>query len=238
MRVAVFGANPKKENIGWAIAQRLTKDGHNVETNSPSWNGARPSQAVFDGTAVGATGFDRIPTEALVLANGIMEPANIGEITGQSHYYNVMTSTLVESMIGVNNFVADRGPVPDGEQRRKIVLIGSMAHTKVLTGYSAYCAAKAGLAMYARCAAWELGPKGYDVFLINPGNVIDTPIADLLINNLIRDRGMTPDEALAHYSAGQNPVHKADIASTVAWLLTNEATHLSGAAIDIHGGGR
>jgi NAD(P)-dependent dehydrogenase (short-subunit alcohol dehydrogenase family) len=129
----------------------------------------------------------------------------------------------------------------DEPYRKKIISIGSMAHNKILNGSAAYCASKAGLNMFIRCAAWELAPKGYDVYIIHPSNVVDTPMARDTIKHLMRYRNLTEIEANAYWSAN-NPretfLTKEEIVRHVEYILRNDVEYLSGCPIELAGGQR
>lgn len=125
--------------------------------------------------------------------------------------------------------------------RKKIIVIGSMAHNRVLNGSATYCASKAGVAHFVRCAAWELAPKGYDVYCIHPSNVDGTPMAQETIDGLARYRGMTQSEAKAYWSHDYirgRSLNQLDIVALVKFLLTAEAEFLSGQQFEMTGGQR
>lgn len=125
--------------------------------------------------------------------------------------------------------------------KKKIILIGSMAHKAVLNGSAAYCASKAGVVMLSRCLAWELAPKGYDVFVINPSNTQDTPMTEDTIEGLQRYRNLSRSEAEGYWGASlpkQRWLQKYDISSLVSFLLSGQSEYLSGAVLDLPGGQR
>lgn len=148
--------------------------------------------------------------------------------------HSCMTSTILAisaiAKIRMNN-----------RNRTKIVVIGSMAHSKVLNGSAAYCAAKAGLMHFVRCAAYELAPKGFEVFCVNPSNVQDSPMSEATIAGLARYRHLSLDDARAYWGA-ECPMGefltKDEIADIVAELILGDRKYLSGTAIDLIGGQR
>lgn len=124
---------------------------------------------------------------------------------------------------------------------KQMFFIGSMAHRAVLNGSAAYCASKAGLQHFVRCAAWELAPKGYDVFCINPSNTEGTPMTEDTIRGLMRYRGLTREAADSYWGAvcpKGKWLQPQDIARTVQWLFEGNGEFLSGTAIDLPGGAR
>jgi NAD(P)-dependent dehydrogenase (short-subunit alcohol dehydrogenase family) len=126
---------------------------------------------------------------------------------------------------------------------KHIVYIGSMAYTKVLNASAPYCAAKAGLAHFSRCMAWELGPKGYRVFTVHPGNVVNTPMTEETIDGIARYREMEHDEDAEAYWASDEPsmgfLHRNDVAVWVEKLVCEpNLAHASGSQIELAGGMR
>jgi 3-oxoacyl-[acyl-carrier protein] reductase len=126
--------------------------------------------------------------------------------------------------------------------RKRIIIIGSMAYKKVLNGSAAYCAAKAGLSMLVKCMAWELAPKGYDVFIVHPSNVDGAPMAEDTIQGLMRYRDLSRAEAEAYW--GDNYIRGKslstdEIAEMVHYLVTSpHVGYLSGTDLDLAGGQR
>jgi NAD(P)-dependent dehydrogenase (short-subunit alcohol dehydrogenase family) len=150
----------------------------------------------------------------------------------------VVADTLMAPMLAANEFV--RHTIHTG-CRKHIVFIGSMAYNHVLNASAPYCAAKAGLNQLAKCLAWELAHKGYDVYIVHPSNTEDTPMSDKTIQDIMRYRGLDLEEAREYWSSVNVKGHflqKQEIAETVSWLVSGKACHLSGTAIEMAGGQR
>lgn len=150
----------------------------------------------------------------------------------------VLHDTLYASMVGASDFVKATLGTP---HRKYIVFVGSMAYNHVLNGSAPYCAAKAGLAHFARCLTYELAPKGYCVFVVHPSNVQDGPMSEDTIQGLMRYRRLSRPEAEAYWSA-EAPMGrfltKHEVAATVVDLVNGEHDHMNGAQIELGMGGR
>ncbi|MDE0352260.1 MAG: SDR family oxidoreductase [bacterium] len=120
-----------------------------------------------------------------------------------------------------------------GESRRPdnvtgaIVNISSLAAYGSNPGQSAYVSSKAGLVGATRVAANELGPLGVRVNAILP-SFASTPLT-----------AATTDDVRANYLSrtplGRFPdLH--EVAATVAWLLSPDASYVSGAELRVTGG--
>jgi NAD(P)-dependent dehydrogenase (short-subunit alcohol dehydrogenase family) len=110
-----------------------------------------------------------------------------------------------------------------------IVTIASLNAVQPSAGMSAYCTAKAAVAMLTKVAAMELGGRGIRVNAVAPG-LVETaatgaffdfpPIVDEFVDNTTVGRFAQPSE----------------IAAAVAFLAGNESTFISGPTMLIDGG--
>ena len=101
-----------------------------------------------------------------------------------------------------------------------------------MPGYTAYCASKAGLLGLVRSFAAELAPA-VSVNAICPGWVA----TDMSWSGLdeMGDRDEAYAQAMSYVPMGRMS-EPAEIAGTVAWLLSDEARMVTGQAIDHNGG--
>lgn len=116
--------------------------------------------------------------------------------------------------------------MPDGGS---IVTIASLNATQPAAGMSAYCAAKAGVVMFTKVAAMELGPRGIRVNAIAPGLVETNATSGML---------MIPgvvDEFLDNTTLGRVGA-PTDIAAMAAFLAGDESRFVSGAMFPVDGG--
>lgn len=145
-----------------------------------------------------------------------------------------MTEQQWDQMIGVDlkgAFNCTRNVIPHMIQRRygKIVNIASIAGVVVgFPGLSHYCAAKAGIMGFTRAAALELAPYRINVNAVAPGAIL-TPGT-----TKVEDK-----EAMTHIIR-QIPEARmgkpADIAETVAFLVSDNSSYITGQTIVVDGG--
>jgi len=180
---------------------------------------------------------DLEPFTALIMCHGVTHLDWL-EDTPIEQVDHIIAVNLTASIHLVREFVNCTLTAP---YRKKIISIGSMAYKAVLNGSAAYCASKAGLAHFMRCAAWELAPKGFDVYSVHPSNVQGTTMTGDTINGLMRYRHITLKEAEAYWATG-NPHSAAlttqEIAELVGYLLQPGRRYLSGANLELAGGQR
>ena len=150
----------------------------------------------------------------------------------------VIDVNLTGSINLIQQFVRDTINAP---HKKKIISIGSMAYRNVLNGSAAYCASKAGLAHYIRCAAWELAPKGYDVYCVHPSNTEGAPMSEATIKGIMRYRNLDRAAAEAYWGAvlpREHWLQPQDVAEIVKFLVEGNSAYLSGSQIDLGGGQR
>jgi 3-oxoacyl-[acyl-carrier protein] reductase len=124
-------------------------------------------------------------------------------------------------------YAGTQAAVPHLSDGGRILIIGSVnAHTMPMPGGAIYGATKAAVAGLARGWARDLAPRGILVNVIQPGpidtdmNPADGPFAGAL----------TPLVPLGRYGRVE------EVAALAAFLASDEASYITGTAIDIDGG--
>lgn len=158
---------------------------------------------------------------------------SIRESMVEAKWDNVMT-TLGVTQLGVFHtcqFAAQhmiKQPVLYGRARGKIIIIGSVLAEVPFPKSSAYNMAKAAVNHLGQTLANELAPYHINVNIINPG-WINTP----------GERQHATEEEIAH-GASRLPWGRLgepdDIANAAAFLASDEADYITGAALRVDGG--
>jgi NAD(P)-dependent dehydrogenase (short-subunit alcohol dehydrogenase family) len=109
-----------------------------------------------------------------------------------------------------------------------IINIASINAIVPAEGMSAYCSAKAGVAMLTQCAAMELGPRGVRVVAIGPG-FVETPLTDYArVLPGVQDAYV---ESIPLGRAGST----SDIANAALFLASDEASWVTGTTFYVDG---
>jgi 3-oxoacyl-[acyl-carrier protein] reductase len=110
-----------------------------------------------------------------------------------------------------------------------LVSITSLNARLAAPGMSAYCSAKAGLAMLTQVAALELAPRGIRVNAVSPG-FVNTPLTELvtLAPGVLED--YVENTPLGRVGTAQ------DVADAVLFLTSDKASWMTGEVIDLNGG--
>lgn len=133
-----------------------------------------------------------------------------------------------ESNLEINLIAAARAcryalPVFIAQGRGTIVNLSSGAAHRPLESWSAYCVAKAGLAMLTRALAMETAGSGLRVFGLAPG-LVDTQMQARIRASGANAISAVPKEDLTSPNR---------VAEAIAWLLSGDADDLVGRELDL-----
>jgi len=212
--------------IGEAIARRLLADGWRVTGLSRRAGGiAHPAfthrEADLRSEPSILTAAEGLVADAFVHAAGLMGTRPLGQLESETG------AGMWQVHVQAGSLLADRllhGMGGEGRRDGRIVLVGSRTATGA-AGRSQYAATKAALTGLARSWAAELAPRGITVNIVSPA-ATDTP--------------MLADPARASTAPKLPPIGRlirpAEVAATVAFLLSEDAAAITGQNIVICGG--
>ena len=229
--------------IGTAICRRLAREGRKVVAsclpgecaNLKSWQQERQDEGLEIGLVAGdvssaaacSTMIDEVeekygPVEILVNCAGITRDASFKRME-IDHWESVINTNL-------NSVYYVTRPVWEGMLERgfgRIVNISSVNGQRGQFGQVNYSAAKAGMHGFTMALAHEGAAKGITVNTVSPGYVetamtmaMRDDVREAIIAGIPMRRMCTPEE----------------IASTVAFLASDETTYITGANIPVNGG--
>ncbi|MCC7078025.1 MAG: SDR family oxidoreductase [Acidimicrobiia bacterium] len=118
----------------------------------------------------------------------------------------------------------------------RICNVSSQAGKRAFPMLGAYCSAKAAVILLTQTMALELGPAGIAVNAVCPGTV-DT---DLTNPNGMLAAAMGGEEGLRSFIRREIPLGRLqtaeEIAAAVCWLLSDDATGVTGEALNVSAG--
>lgn len=163
------------------------------------------------------------PLHGLVVSSGVVDTGKLASLDPAR-----WNEILAVNLTGV--FLCCRAALPLLAEGGRIVTLSSLAARTggVITG-AAYAASKAGVEALTKSMAQELAPRAITVNCVSPG-AIDTPMT-----------APHPAEQKARYDAIV-PLRRhgraEEVAAAILFLLSEEASYLTGAVIPVNGGVR
>lgn len=166
--------------------------------------------------------------DALVNNAGVVAPAQRVDEMSVARWQRMFNTNVIGSFVCAREAVR-RMSTRHGGSGGAIVNVSSVAARMGSAGqYVDYAASKAAIDTFTLGLAREVATEGVRVNAVRPG-ITDTDI---------HASGGQPDRAqrLAHLIAMQRPGTAQEIANTIVWLLSDEASYTTGATLDVGGG--
>ncbi|MCY7304908.1 MAG: acetoacetyl-CoA reductase [Rhodoferax sp.] len=227
--------------IGTAICQRLHKEGFKViagcgpTRDHVKWISEQAAQGHTFYASVGNVGdwdstvaafaktkIEHGPIDVLVNNAGITKDRMFLKMTRED--WDAVIETNLNSMFNVTKqVVADM--VEKGWGR--IVNISSVNGEKGQAGQTNYSAAKAGMHGFSMALAQELATKGVTVNTVSPGYIGTDMVKAIREDVLAKIVATVPVKRLGEPS---------EIASIIAWLVSEEGGYATGAYFSVNGG--
>lgn len=194
----------------------------------------RHADHVRDAVDQAAAAFDGLDT--LVISAGIIHIKPLAEVTEAD-----WDTTLDINLKGAFLTIQAAAPylVAAGHGRGRVVAISSDAGKRGFSWIQAYTASKFGLIGLVESVAVELAEHGVTVNAVCPVGAPGTGMGRQVLDWKVRATGKAPDEIMAA-AARTNPLGRnateADVAAAVLHFVSDEASFLTGVALDVDGG--
>lgn len=160
---------------------------------------------------------------------------------GIQHYGSVVSTSideydLVQQINARGAFLASRSAIPRMSNGGAIVLVSSVQALACQEGVAAYAASKGTLEALTRAMAVDHAKENIRVNAVLPGTV-DTP---MVRSSAEKFRGAGTSELLMEQWGNNHPIARiarpCEVASVIVFLLSDEASFLTGASYRVDGG--
>ncbi|MBS0653676.1 MAG: SDR family oxidoreductase [Verrucomicrobia bacterium] len=210
-RILIAGRNEKKTSL---LAQRLNQDYHIVDLSSSA-----TVHSAIEQIRAKYGDFDNVVN---CIGSLFLKPL---EQTTDEEWKTVLTCNLTNAFY----ILKAACPVLARQKKGSIVLLASAAAQIGLINHEAIGAAKAGLVGLMRCAAASYASSGVRINVIAPG-LVQTPLTQSITANAVSLKNSISMHPLGRIGAPD------DIAHTIAWLLDEHSSWITGQVITVDGG--
>ena len=229
--------------IGRATAERLASEGARVVCADVNMGGAEETVATIraasgDARAVRCDVSD--PAAVTALVNGAVQAWDkldiVANVAGIGGFKRTTDVTLEDwnRMIAVNltgQFLVCQAALPHILASKGVIInTASVAGVKSHPYSAAYCASKGGVVLLTKALAVEYGRKGVRINCVCPGGIETPMIQAFSLPPGVSEAALSKIMPLGRF--GQPP----EVAGTIAFLASDDATYINGATIVIDGG--
>lgn len=215
--VADLRATPREGGIS-------TQDYINEETAGTAQFVETDVSSVSDLQNVVDATVDEYGSLDILVNNAGMFPGEKSIHTIDADEFETVINTNTRSVFLGSKFATE--VMQDQEDGGVIVNVSSLAGLFGLADASVYCTSKGGVSNLTRELAMEFGPDGIRVNAVNPG-VIETPM-------VVEDSDV-PQEMIDRIPI-QSTGQPEEVAAVIAFLASDEASHVSGINMPVDGG--
>jgi NAD(P)-dependent dehydrogenase (short-subunit alcohol dehydrogenase family) len=163
--------------------------------------------------------------------NGVAVVAGVHP--GAIPFVDITATALLDvhriNVLGVMQMLQVAAATVVDDRRSSLVVVSSVAGIRPELHDAVYASSKAAAQAIVRSAALELAPRGLRVNSLLPGSVI-TPLALSLLS-----REQIVEDA-ARILPMRRPAESSEIAGAIAFLLSDDASHVTGTELIVDGG--
>ncbi len=219
--------------LGRAIAARLARDGHEVCAVDIDGAAASATAAALGGTAHACDVADR--SQVRDLAEKVGPAGILVNNAGVWSYGSLIAArdgdvdrVIAVNLMGTLNCVRAFAPAMAAAGGGSIVSLSSVAAATAATAVEVYPVTKGAIEVLTRQLALELGPSGVRVNAVGPGSMLTEGSAPAYEGQRMAQR------------AAMVPLRRVgtpeDVANAVGFLVSEEASYISGQVLYVDGG--